>query len=87
METSASVGSMTIEPPDGQFHFPLERGLDLYFDLVAAEQGDLVLIELDLVLEGRHDRTDEVQHVFVDRRASRSGLHRYPGADSPAPRG
>ena len=50
----------------GQLHFPLEGGLDLAFYLVTAEQRDFILVQLDLVLERRHHRADEIQHVFMD---------------------
>ena len=50
----------------GQFHFPLEGGLDLAFDLVPAEQRDFILVQLDLVFEGGHDCTHEIQDVLID---------------------
>ena len=57
----------------GQLHFTLEGGLDLAFDLVAAEQGDFVLVQLDLVFERGHNRTNEVQYVLVNR----SGVNQH----------
>jgi hypothetical protein len=53
-ETSASVWSMTIAPPDGRLTGARERGLDLVLDLEAAEQGGVVLVALDLVRRLRH---------------------------------
>ena len=48
IDTSASVGSITIEPPDGSLHLALVRGLDLALDLVAVEQRHRVLVQLHL---------------------------------------
>ena len=49
-----------------QFYFALECGLNLAFDLVTAEQGDFILVQLDLVFEGGHDGANEAQDVFVN---------------------
>src|SRR5690606_4452358 len=43
----------------GELDLPHEGGLDLVLDLVAVEQGDAVLVELDLAGEGRHHLLDE----------------------------
>ena len=48
-----------------QLHFTLECSLNLTFDLVAAEQRNFILVQLDLVLERWHDRAHKVQDVFV----------------------
>ena len=57
----------------GQLHFTLEGGLDLAFNLVTAEQGDFVLVQLDLVFERGHDGANEVQYILVHR----CGVNQY----------
>src|SRR5690554_433341 len=49
-----------------QLYFALEGGFDLAFDLVAAEQGDFVFVQLDLVLEAGHDGAHKAEHVFIN---------------------
>ncbi len=66
-ETSASVWSMTIAPPDGQRHLPRVRGLDLVLDLEAREQRHVVLVELDAMHVGRHHVAHELLRLLVDR--------------------
>ena len=67
IETSASVWSMTIAPPEGSAHLPRVGGLDLVLDLEAREQRDVVLVELDAVDVGRHHVRHELLRLLVDR--------------------
>ena len=48
-----------------QFHFTLEGGFDLAFDLEAVEQRHAVFIQLDLAGVLRHDLLDEGQGFFL----------------------
>ena len=66
-ETSASVWSMTIAPPDGQRHLARVGGLDLVLDLEAREQRHVVLVELDAVHVGRHHVAHELLRLLEDR--------------------
>ena len=49
----------------GQLDFAAEGGFDLAFDLIAAEQRDLVLVALELVQVLRHDLPHEVLRFLV----------------------
>ena len=63
MDTSASVWSMTMAPPEGRCDFALEGGFDLAFDLEAVEQRHGVLVELELAQVVRH----HLLHEFAGR--------------------
>ena len=67
IETSASVWSITIAPPDGSGDLPRVGGLDLVLDLEAREQRDVVLVELHAVDVGRHHVAHELLRLLVDR--------------------
>ena len=49
-----------------QFHFTLEGGLDLGFDLEAGKERGLIAVQLDLVLEVLHDLLHEALGLVVD---------------------
>ena len=62
---SASVWSITIEPPDGRRTLAFERVLDLRFDLETREQRNGVLVQLQLAQVLRHHLLHEIARVVV----------------------
>ncbi len=63
---SASVPSMTIEPPELELHAALVDRLDLRLDIEAREDRLLALVEMQQVLLARHDVVQEVPRALVD---------------------
>ena len=68
MATSASVCSMTIEPPFGSGTLPLLDAGDLVLDAVLVEQRLGAVVELDAVGVARHDDLQELLGVLEGRR-------------------
>ena len=65
MLTSASVGSMISEPPDGKRDPLLVDLVDLLFELIAGEDGTLFLVQLDALLALGHGLAEELLGLLV----------------------
>ena len=65
METSASVWSMTMLPPEGRSTVVGERRLDLALDLKAGEERNLVGVVAQLAQVLRHGPLDELAGLFI----------------------
>jgi hypothetical protein len=65
-ETSASVWSMTMAPPEGSLHGAGVGRLDLVLDLEAAEQRRVVAVALHAGRMLGHDVRHELLRLVVD---------------------